>query len=144
MRFSTVFYSRAGLALPAFAAPQKVPQTEVTFAVKNESRLFMETVARLCLSAPEAKIESLGAQQLKVTERSDICAREIQSFASQWDRDPKLKTIAIYARPEQKPLFEKLIRERYSEDVKVQVGQACPCVLIKGSKASEAANFAQR
>src|SRR4051812_2546162 len=110
MRFSTL------LALLLTSAALAAPPSSglvLNLSVKNDAQAFLKDVARLCLSSAESKIEAVGAQQLKLTERSDICAREIESFATQWDREPGLKTVSVYARPEQKSDLERALRAKY-------------------------------
>lgn len=134
------------LAVFAFslAASASLKNAEVKFEVKNDSVRFMKDVARLCLSTPESKIENLGSGQLKVTDWNAPCAHEIKSMASKWDQDPSTPTVAIHAKSGQKPALAKKITQKYQGTVTLDEGKSCPCLLLKGSKAQEAAEFARQ
>jgi hypothetical protein len=135
------FHTLAVFAMITSTALAAQKPAELSFQVKNERDIFLRDVARLCLSSPEAKIEAVGPQ-MKLIETNDLCAREIRSFAEQWDAKPEQRTLAIHARPEQKVDLEKRVREKFPEELSIHVGAACPCILFRGKNAREASEFA--
>ena len=128
-----------GLAAVAGAA---VDSGDVKFEIKNDSSRFMMDVARMCLSTPESKIENLPSNEIKVSDKSPNCAQEIKAFAIQWDREPTTKTVAIHVKTEKMASVSSKIKGKYQDAIALQAGKSCPCILLKGNQAKEAAQFA--
>lgn len=120
-------------------SPARAAKDEVRFAVKNDASAFLREVAGVCVTSADSKIVAERGQ-LKLIEANDACAGEIRSFASRWDAEPSTKTVAIHARAfEERMGIQSRLKAQFPEDLKVEPGQACPCVLLRGSRALEAA-----
>jgi hypothetical protein len=127
------------LALACAFTPAWAARNEVRFAVKHEAASFLREVAGVCVSSAESKVEA-SKGQLRLIEANDACAGEIRSFASRWDAEPSTRTVAIHARAyEEKMGIQSRLQAQFPEDLKVETGQACPCVLLRGPRAEEAA-----
>lgn len=120
-------------------AAKQAKKTVVRFEVKNDGALFMKDVARLCLSSPDSKIEAVKDGEFKLTEFSTVCAKEIQSLAAQWEAKPKEMATVNMKTPDDRPNLEEKILDKYPEGIKVDEVNGCPCLLLKGKQAREAA-----
>jgi hypothetical protein len=136
---SLLSWSLLSWSLLSTPAPAWAAKHEVRFAVKHETSAFLREVAGVCVSSADSKVVAERGQ-VRLIEANDACAGEIRSFATRWDAEPSTKTVAVHARAyEEKMGILSRLSSQFPEDLKVDPGQACPCVLLRGSRAVEAA-----
>lgn len=125
------------LVVAASAAPSK--KAEVEFEVKNDAQAFMRDVARLCMSAPDSRAAALSETEIRVSDPNAACAQEIKAFAASWEQEPTRTMVAVHAKPDQKSSTIARIAASYPSSVQARAGKSCPCILLQGPKAPEAA-----
>ena len=114
------------------------------FSFKRPPVDFMRDVARFCLCAPVAKVDSVR-DKLKITDHPS-CLAEMKRIAAEWDKLGAVSAYAGHTESGPKTAVMERIEKRYGKLPGKDLAVLAPtfyssCIVFSGPKAKEAADF---